>query len=218
MYWSCMTMSTVGYGDILPFTDTERMFAICAMVVGAGIYGLLIGSLVSIVTNTDANTRLYNERMGSILSYMGQRHFPGPLQRKIKNFYRNYFTTRSAFDEQTVLAELPAKFKNEVAMFLLNDLVFQSDLFQDLGAHHLPLLAKIINPVFYEAEDIMVYLYDEITDIHIISAGTAQVKFDHHHATTSFHHPTTTITPPPHPTITPPPPRRSSPTSTTSSR
>lgn len=104
LYWTCTTMSSVGYGDIIATTDGERLFAIGAMIIGGSCYGFLIGNMVTIVTDVDANTRKYNERMETILSYMAQRHFPPPLQRKIKKFYRSYFNQKSALDEKTVSA------------------------------------------------------------------------------------------------------------------
>ena len=35
LYWSFTTMTTVGYGDLIPQSDTERLFAACAMIIGA---------------------------------------------------------------------------------------------------------------------------------------------------------------------------------------
>ena len=77
-------MSSVGYGDVLPKTDGERLFAFFAMVIGGAGYGFIIGSLASVVSDVDAHTRVYNERMETILAYMSQRGFPRPLQRKAR--------------------------------------------------------------------------------------------------------------------------------------
>ena len=42
-YWSSMTMTTIGYGDIVPSTLTERIFCSIMMLVGAFAYGYIIG-------------------------------------------------------------------------------------------------------------------------------------------------------------------------------
>ena len=44
-----MTMSTIGYGDISPVTSAERIVACVMMLVGAGIYAYVVGSITSTV-------------------------------------------------------------------------------------------------------------------------------------------------------------------------
>eukprot|EP00951_Prasinocladus_malaysianus_P001906 scaffold13534_cov27-Prasinocladus_malaysianus.AAC.1 len=45
LYWSVMTVSTIGYGDIVPDTSLERTFVILAMLIGAFAYGYIIGAV-----------------------------------------------------------------------------------------------------------------------------------------------------------------------------
>jgi voltage-gated potassium channel len=44
LWWAISTMTTVGYGDISPVTDSGRMIAIVVMVVGIGFLTLIIGA------------------------------------------------------------------------------------------------------------------------------------------------------------------------------
>mmetsp|Transcript_108651 Transcript_108651/g.316038 ORF Transcript_108651/g.316038 Transcript_108651/m.316038 type:complete len:759 (+) Transcript_108651:278-2554(+) len=177
MYWSTMTLSTVGYGDVLPKSNSERAMAILGMVVGGGVYGIVLGNLVSIVTDVDYNARAYHDRMGAIISYMTQRGFPPGLQRKIKKFYRRYFKSKSALDEKTILAELPNTLKTESSMFLVSDLVFKLEIFSDLEQSHLPQLTELITPIFYEEGEMILIYGDDMRDIQIMSDGKA-VMFD----------------------------------------
>jgi voltage-gated potassium channel len=47
LWWAVVTLTTVGYGDIVPKTTTGRVDGVMIMVVGIGILGLLAGSLAS---------------------------------------------------------------------------------------------------------------------------------------------------------------------------
>jgi voltage-gated potassium channel len=43
MWWAIVTLSTVGYGDVVPVTDAGRIVAAVTMVVGLGLFALPIG-------------------------------------------------------------------------------------------------------------------------------------------------------------------------------
>lgn len=44
IWWAVCTMTTVGYGDIGPMTDSGRVLAIVVMLIGIGVVTLLIGA------------------------------------------------------------------------------------------------------------------------------------------------------------------------------
>jgi hypothetical protein len=48
-YWAITTISTVGYGDIVARTTTERAYTILAEAVGSLMFAVLIGSLGSMM-------------------------------------------------------------------------------------------------------------------------------------------------------------------------
>jgi len=51
LYWSTTTMTTVGYGDITPYNDLDKLLAITAMTVGILLYGYILGAVAATLTS-----------------------------------------------------------------------------------------------------------------------------------------------------------------------
>ncbi len=47
MWWSTVTITTVGYGDISPATPAGRVVAVVLMVIGVGVFGYVAGAMSS---------------------------------------------------------------------------------------------------------------------------------------------------------------------------
>jgi hypothetical protein len=63
MYWSCTTITTVGYGDITPKSDGGRVFVFFAMILGAGMYGYIIAAMGNIVADMSVVSSIRRKRM-----------------------------------------------------------------------------------------------------------------------------------------------------------
>ncbi|MFJ6393149.1 potassium channel family protein [Streptomyces sp. NPDC091972] len=47
VWWTCATLSTVGYGDVVPVTSLGRLIAVAVMVVGLALLGAVTGTFAS---------------------------------------------------------------------------------------------------------------------------------------------------------------------------
>ncbi len=53
LWWSLVTISTVGYGDITPSTGPGRVVAMVLIVFGIGVYGYVAGLTTDAITHPD---------------------------------------------------------------------------------------------------------------------------------------------------------------------
>ena len=56
-------MTTVGYGDIVPSTDTEKMFGIVVIVLSSCIFAYIINTIGGIFVEMDQNAKLINTKI-----------------------------------------------------------------------------------------------------------------------------------------------------------
>ena len=54
-YFALTTLTTVGYGDIIPTNNDERLYAIGCELVGAFVFGYILSTVAELVSNADPN-------------------------------------------------------------------------------------------------------------------------------------------------------------------
>jgi cyclic nucleotide gated channel alpha 2 len=89
LYWSLTTMSTVGYGDIIPANDRERTFATFSLVVGALSFAFINGNVVGLLSTLDNQTALVEGKMEAVKEYVQWRSLPKELVIRIRRYYEH---------------------------------------------------------------------------------------------------------------------------------
>lgn len=70
LYWAFATMTTVGYGDIYPITNTEKLFAMLSMLVACGVFAYVVGSIETIVRRSNTIESQFKEKILHINQYL----------------------------------------------------------------------------------------------------------------------------------------------------
>ena len=66
LYWSVMTLTTIGYGDVTAKTNPERVVFILSMFIGAGVYAYIVGAVCNIITAMEEERVAYHQRMDDL--------------------------------------------------------------------------------------------------------------------------------------------------------
>ena len=69
MYWAFTTLTTVGYGDVLPVSQAEMAVSIVVQFAGTCILGYVMGDVASMLTKEEASAKMIKERIEGINAY-----------------------------------------------------------------------------------------------------------------------------------------------------
>eukprot|EP00931_Biecheleriopsis_adriatica_P055540 TRINITY_DN3286_c1_g1_i3.p1 TRINITY_DN3286_c1_g1~~TRINITY_DN3286_c1_g1_i3.p1 ORF type:complete len:675 (+),score=117.63 TRINITY_DN3286_c1_g1_i3:124-2148(+) len=177
-YWCMTTITTVGYGDITPTSDSERVFAVIAMVVGGIFYGIVVGSISSIVTEQDLNTSAFHNRMDRIYAWTVHHKLPRQARVEVCRYFRHFLKHRSAIDEAEVWEELTPDLQQELGNYIVHEDVRYNPLFDHISLSAVVKLQSILIAFSVRAGGGIVRCSDAGAIMYIISSGLVKQKFD----------------------------------------
>ena len=78
IYWAVTTLTTVGYGDVVPVNDSERIFGVGSMLVSALVFGYMMSNMSSLVAAMDRTQAIVEEK---VRLHPGLRDASAPIPR-----------------------------------------------------------------------------------------------------------------------------------------
>jgi len=142
LYWTTTTLTTVGYGDIVPHTNFEKLYAVTVMVIGIGLYGYLIGNVVSVITKRDPSHENFIRNLENLASLVKYRNLPLNLTKRVKQYFLYIWKNKLEHNENGFLQKLPEGLKLEVITFLKQDFIQNVNLFKEASTDFVADLAE----------------------------------------------------------------------------
>ncbi|CAD8047017.1 unnamed protein product [Paramecium sonneborni] len=177
-YFSIVTMTTIGYGDITPQNLRERIFTIGMTVAAVGIFGYSIGNINNIYADWSRKTYEFRQNMNDLKKYMRLKGLDKHLAEKIRKYFEYVWcdaeeeNDREAFKfAEQIPIQLQEEMKIDINMKIVKKIKFLTDNFSD---QFLIQLSKNLLEEKFAPEQI-IYKQNEVSDyLYILQKGEVQ--------------------------------------------
>ncbi|KAE9019256.1 hypothetical protein PF011_g5911 [Phytophthora fragariae] len=137
VYWAVVTLTAVGYGDIVAYSTAESYFAALWIFVGGIINFGVAGAMSSTISNVMATRHHHIEKMNTLNSILERMDISEQLSGEIRRFYHHQFVEHKHAYESQLLSHLPDQLCYQISSLLHSEAVKRVPLFDSASAEFL---------------------------------------------------------------------------------
>jgi hypothetical protein len=116
LYWAVVTITTVGYGDVVPVGPAELLYATLYMMLGTIVMSFVVDSVSRSFASAVQHLLQFRRKMQNLALYCEARLIPAVLRDRVFRFFDQCW--REEVGSMSVLSEMSYALQMEVALWV----------------------------------------------------------------------------------------------------
>lgn len=175
LYWTVTTLTTIGYGDITPTTMHGRIFTMLVMILGVGVYGIVIGNVTRMIAAGERYKEQAREKMTDLGTFMKYYNIPERLQQNVFSYYQHLLTKRLTDNDNKIINELPQALQHELQMYMNIKLIRTLPIFRDCTQQCLKDVAAALQQKYFGPGQTVINIGEVGEEMYVIGHGIVEV-------------------------------------------
>ncbi|EAR89993.2 cyclic nucleotide-binding domain protein (macronuclear) [Tetrahymena thermophila SB210] len=182
IYYVVVTMTTVGYGDIVPATNTEFIVSIGIMLFACGIFAYNVNAIGAILDEFYRQKRIIDEKMAVINAYMSRHNINLNLRYQIRDYLENFWIQSAEKHEEMesmIINDLPKYLQKNLIEEVNHVVLKKSPIFRKNFSRNVCMrLSHILKEVHYPPNQLICSKdTQDDNSIYFIRNGTVQISY-----------------------------------------
>ncbi|XP_027885593.1 potassium voltage-gated channel subfamily H member 6 isoform X2 [Xiphophorus couchianus] len=179
LYFTLSSLTSVGFGNVSPNTNSEKIFSICVMVIGSLMYASIFGNVSAIIQRLYSGTTRYHTQMLRVKEFIRFHQIPGGLRQRLEEYFQHAWSYTNGIDMNAVLKGFPESLQADICLHLNRSLLQNCKAFHGGSQACLRTLAMRIKTVHAPPGDTLIHYGDFLDSLFFISRGSIQVMRDY---------------------------------------
>ncbi|TNM98296.1 hypothetical protein fugu_014542 [Takifugu bimaculatus] len=175
LYFTFSSLTSVGFGNVSPNTNSEKIFSICVMLIGALMYASIFGNVSAIIQRLYSGTARYHAQMIRIREFIRFHQIPNPLRQRLEEYFQHEWSYTNGIDMNAVLKGFPECLQADICLHLNRTLLQNCKAFKGSTKGCLRALAMRFKTAHAPPGDTLVHAGDLISALYFISRGSIEI-------------------------------------------
>jgi len=175
-YWAVTTISTIGYGDIIPTNHGERILTLIAGLVGGVAFAFALGNITALIQDGTSVNKQFDKKLNHLKQYLEFRVHDKEFQRKVLTYFGgSWRRSGKLYDEDNILSELPREIRQTLMQTVGREVCGKLTFLKGLDDLVVGDLFIRLMPVAFEEGEVIYRAYETGEELYLIEAGTASL-------------------------------------------
>ncbi|XP_078320838.1 voltage-gated inwardly rectifying potassium channel KCNH6-like isoform X2 [Crassostrea virginica] len=178
LYFTFSSLTSVGFGNVSPNTNSEKIFSILIMLIGSLMYASIFGNVSAIIQRLYSGTSRYHVHMLRIKEFIRFHQIPNPLRQRLEEYFQHSWSYTNGIDMNMVLKSFPECLQADICLHLNKNLINNCPAFKDASPGCLRALSMKFKTTHVPPGDTLVHRGDVLTALYFISRGSIEILRD----------------------------------------